>query len=1377
MSLFCFPACSLKAESWNLLTEVIADPTQPDPGGDDDGNNTTCGPADCVFPVDVNPPFFHDDFNRANQLLTTDLLNRWWARDVLSVPTQLTDKQLSGAANSSMIIANPNIEGLAKVYLETSIRITAPAGSKQFHAIVPYARIETVGGVPDYNLVGCVVDYASNGDVGFYVGDFMSYAMGTLPPVRVVSSFPISVDSYFGCEVDQATKVVTAYVNSIKVGETTVPVVPAAMTPLIYSVGPAIVADNAKAFHSFLEGRKPNDGDLQIYNTPFAGHYLDQLSNFTLMGYCADNGATVQVKNLGAGGYQSATAVCSGNHFSLALDLSDPAQFPVGPNTIRIEYVNAGGMQEYFWSFKNLGQMPVPQIAAPSPAVGSSTTELAWVIHYPEAASIGLSAADVMLSGTATQDCTVRVDAVDGQHKKVVVTGCTGDGTVMIAIPPGTAVNGSGVIFSAAGPSTSAVVANTPPSIAVSDPTPTIGNSSKEFVFTVTYSAGTTVDLTAAKITLIDGNGDPLSTLGCSVAITSDSDVIKKVKLTGCSGDAPSVGLQVSLTSASNPAGNAAADAVSSSGFVLDNTAPTLAIVRSNSGEGDASTSFLWEVQRSWMDTVDSSKMELFGTNLTGCVLSGDPWVSVTGCTALLGQVGIRLKAGYVTDAAGNTSAQVDSLSYAIVNPITVSAAFAQEYVDKTSGATTHQLNFTLDRISTTPVQVTYDTLSAFSKAQVGVDHNLPLTGSVTIPAGSLSASISYQHINSVGSKILQVGISQADGAGVNVNVDKQIARQLLHDPAADSGFKSIAMGWTSACGVTKGGTIKCWGFYRPVTTVDAGTSYKEIHAISTNTGGPGGFVALAEDGTVTGLSSDGSYLNKGAMETGPGGYRFSKIVQNCGITASSLNGTPDGSFYCNGGIVDPGTTYLDVSISDEGRMCGVTSANVLKCQGSSWAFEDADPGNLYDSVESVYASSACARRLDGKVYCGFGDSSYSSPFYINYADNSSHFKLDIDGNGCGFDAAGNLNCQGTYLSSTYSPYDSYKYSAFDFGRYTMCAIESVTGLLRCRYSYYILSSKWGNAEGALGDPQGDILRSPVVASHRSFQAVAANIDSVCALTDTSEVYCWGSKAWGRYLNAPLKSAVGSFTQVAGNFALRDDGKIVGLVKENLNNIPLDSTKTYTKVSSNCALTASGKIEILYPGNNNATAVDVISPTATYKDISCKKGGAAALTPDGDLVYGFMVGNPGIAVTLNEKFKSVDAYAVSWSGGTIYGITEANKLAYYRTSDGVQAQWDPGEDYKKVSVGYNHACAITVAGVLKCWGDNSVGQLGDGTGVNSASPVVVDAGTTYKDVAAGEYYTCAVTTSNVLKCWGSNLNGSAALGSTGYKTPTFIVPQ
>ena len=72
-----------------------------------------------------------------------------------------------------------------------------------------------------------------------------------------------------------------------------------------------------------------------------------------------------------------------------------------------------------------------------------------------------------------------------------------------------------------------------------------------------------------------------------------------------------------------------------------------------------------------------------------------------------------------------------------------------------------------------------------------------------------------------------------------------------------------------------------------------------------------------------------------------------------------------------------------------------------------------------------------------------------------------------------------------------------------------------------------------------------------------------------------------------------------------------------------------------------------------------------------------------------------------------------------------------------------------------VSVGHLHACA-NVNGGVKCWGDNIVSQLGDGTEINRAIAVDVlglPAGSNVTAVAAGVEHTCAVASGDVL-CWG-----------------------
>lgn len=85
----------------------------------------------------------------------------------------------------------------------------------------------------------------------------------------------------------------------------------------------------------------------------------------------------------------------------------------------------------------------------------------------------------------------------------------------------------------------------------------------------------------------------------------------------------------------------------------------------------------------------------------------------------------------------------------------------------------------------------------------------------------------------------------------------------------------------------------------------------------------------------------------------------------------------------------------------------------------------------------------------------------------------------------------------------------------------------------------------------------------------------------------------------------------------------------------------------------------------------------------------------------------------------------------------------------------------------QVSSGYAHSCAVDTAGGVWCWGRNINGQAGDGTtseylgddeGERPAR-VPLPGGFVAKQVAAGREHTCALSTAGAVACWGDNSAG------------------
>jgi alpha-tubulin suppressor-like RCC1 family protein len=375
------------------------------------------------------------------------------------------------------------------------------------------------------------------------------------------------------------------------------------------------------------------------------------------------------------------------------------------------------------------------------------------------------------------------------------------------------------------------------------------------------------------------------------------------------------------------------------------------------------------------------------------------------------------------------------------------------------------------------------------------------------------------------------------------------------------------------------------------------------------------------------------------------------------------------------------------------------------------------------------------------------------------------------------------------------------------------CAVTS-TGAVKC----------WGwNITGQLGDGTTNNSAIPVTVAGLTgvAKAVTAGEWHTCALKTDGSIQCWGDNRWGQLgggpnvlVSGPASSIesgslhvcavlVGGEVQCWGSneYGQLGDGTTTNRpIPVTVAGLPGGAAGLSAGYDHSCAVLTSGFLRCWgrnttgQLGDGTTTdrhnPVEVSNLTAVFS-VSGGIGHSCALLQGGGLQcwgenYSGELGNGTtnsslvpVAVTgLDQGMKAVSAGGAYTLALAVDGTVKAwGSNTYGQLGNGAPL-WSnlPLDvaglplDKKIVATGYDYTCALLYQGGVRCWGDNRVGQLGDGTAWGSILPVpVLGLGSSVTGISAGGFHhKCAVIAEGGVQCWGSNPYGQLGDGTTNF---------
>ncbi len=295
----------------------------------------------------------------------------------------------------------------------------------------------------------------------------------------------------------------------------------------------------------------------------------------------------------------------------------------------------------------------------------------------------------------------------------------------------------------------------------------------------------------------------------------------------------------------------------------------------------------------------------------------------------------------------------------------------------------------------------------------------------------------------------------------------------------------------------------------------------------------------------------------------------------------------------------------------------------------------------------------------------------------------------------------------------------------------------------------------WGiNRFGQLGNGEiinvsrpfaGPVLNSLGGPAMSGADQITTGESFACAHLTTGQVQCWGNNTMGQH----------------GNGGAVNSG-VPQTVRNPAGTAPLEGAASVTTGSwHTCIFTNWEAVSPFdcwgsnYMGQLGTGSVPDIYPLPRpVADISrLAGGGGGGMGLEKQIVAG---GAHTCALTTGEGLKC-------WGANTYGQLGDGTTTDRLNPVDVAGM----GSDVKSIALGDNFTCAVLPWGRLKCWGENTHGQLGDGSKTDSPLPVIaILPDVTVRQVAAGSGHTCALTLAGSVLCWGDNTYGQLGDGST-----------